>query len=116
MNIPTNTDDIIDSRDVIESLDEDNEWALMGGEKMLLQAFHQEGESATDDWEHGACCIRDSYFSEYAQQLAEELGATHPMNGTVNWPLYCIDWEWAARELQMDYTPIEFAGVTYWVR
>lgn len=27
-----------------------------------------------------------------------------------------VDWERAARELQMDYTPVEFDGVTYWVR
>jgi hypothetical protein len=28
----------------------------------------------------------------------------------------CIDWNEAASELQMDYTAVEFDGVTYWVR
>ena len=32
------------------------------------------------------------------------------------WPLYCIDWEYAARELKHDYTSVDFDGVTYWVR
>lgn len=37
---------------------------------------------------------------EFAQELAEELGAV-PEHA--NWPNDCIDWERAARELMMDY-------------
>ncbi|KVE35712.1 hypothetical protein [Burkholderia sp. BDU5] len=32
------------------------------------------------------------------------------------WPNNCIDWERAARELQVDYSSVEFDGVTYWYR
>lgn len=32
--------------------------------------------------------------------MAEQLGDVPKDN---HWPLYCIDWEWAARELMMDY-------------
>ena len=28
----------------------------------------------------------------------------------------CIDWAQAARELRMDYTSVDFDGVTYWIR
>ena len=37
---------------------------------------------------------------EFAQQLAEDLGS---IDKNVSWPYTCIDWEWASRELMMDY-------------
>jgi hypothetical protein len=57
--------------------------------------------------------IRDSYFKEYAQEFAEDIGA---INKNASWPNTCIDWDQAARELQMDYTSVNFDGVTYWIR
>jgi hypothetical protein len=57
--------------------------------------------------------VRDSYFTEYAQELAEEIGA---ISSDGAWPYSYIDWESAARELQMDYTSVEYDGVTYWYR
>lgn len=65
------------------------------------------------DWHYGETLIRDSYFQDYAQELAEDVGA---IDAAATWPNTCIDWEWAARELQMDYTAVEFDGVTYWTR
>ena len=38
---------------------------------------------------------------EFAQEMAEELGEIPKDN---RWPHYCIDWEWAGRELMMDYS------------
>ena len=64
------------------------------------------------DW-YPVTLIRDSYFKEYAQELAEDIGALPKDAG---WPAHCIDWDQAARELQTDYTSIDFGGVTYWVR
>ena len=57
--------------------------------------------------------IRDSYFKDYAQELADDIGA---INSGASWPNNCIDWDRAARELQMDYSSVEFEGVTYWTR
>ena len=57
--------------------------------------------------------IRDSYFEEYAQELAEDCGM---VNKDQSWPNNCIDWGRAARELLVDYTSIEFDGVTYHTR
>jgi antirestriction protein len=61
--------------------------------------------------------IRESDFVEYAQELAEELGAM-PLSsgGRPEWPLYCIDWEYAAKELAYDYTTVTFDGVDYKIR
>lgn len=47
----------------------------------------------------------DAYIGEYdndedfAQEYAESTGA---INQNKNWPHYCIDWKWAARELMYD--------------
>jgi antirestriction protein len=37
---------------------------------------------------------------EFAQELAEEIGA---VNHSASWPNNCIDWERAARDLMYDY-------------
>ena len=36
----------------------------------------------------------------FAQQTAEDLGL---IERDVKWPASCIDWEWAAKEVMMDY-------------
>lgn len=71
------------------------------------------GIDYAEDWLYGAQLIRDSYFTEYAQELADDIGA---INSDAGWPNSCIDWDQAARELKQDYTSIAFDGVTYWVR
>ena len=115
----SNFDDIIDSRDVLErinelveqlpELDEDGR-----NELAALDALRKQGEDYAAGWDHGETLIRDSYFKEYAQELAEETGAIK--NSDISWPYTCIDWDMAARDLQGDYSAIEFSGVTYWVR
>ena len=115
MTRPSNTDDIIDSRDVIEAIDElrgaceDAEEAIEYKALLDLQA---EAEGSPD-WPHGECLIRRSYFVEYAQQLAEDCGMLKDSN---DWPNRCIDWDQAARELEMDYFEVEFDGVEYLIR
>jgi hypothetical protein len=32
------------------------------------------------------------------------------------WPTDCIDWERAARDLQMDYMSVYFDDELYWIR
>ena len=144
MDTPENTDDIIDSRDVIariEELTEARDEALgcahcgvvagshaaegcegeyePGGpgldeeeaaELATLEVLAEEGESLSD-WKYGETLIRDSYFETYAQELAEDCGM---LENATSWPGRCIDWEQAARELQQDYTALDFDGVTYW--
>lgn len=81
-------------------------------EYRALKALADEAKDSPD-WQYGGTLIRDSYFEEYAQELATDIGA---ISGKENWPLTCIDWERAARELQQDYMSVNFDGVTYWIR
>jgi hypothetical protein len=109
MTIPNNNDDLIDSRDVIDAWDKDS----TDPEMLALGELIDECEDYVEDWKYGVTLIRDSYFKTYAMELAYEIGAV-PENYT--WPTSCIDWDQATRELQMDYTCVNFAGVEYWVR
>jgi|CXWL01.1.fsa_nt_gi hypothetical protein len=84
--------------------DEDEEAEL----KDLLDAREEISE-----WDSGETLIADSYFEEYAQDLAEDLGF---ISSNVQWPATCIDWKEAAEQLQQDYSSLEIEGVTYWYR
>ena len=124
---PDNGDDTIDSRDVIDriamieadladELDElDPEFVPdedLTEELRILKALADEGEAAYD-WPHGETLIRDSYFEDYARELAADIGAIKEGAG---WPNNCIDWEEAAYLLKEDYTTVSFGDVTYWIR
>lgn len=74
------------------------------------------GNGGDEQWEgdwYPLTLIRESHFEDYARELAEDCGSINP---NTTWPNNCIDWERAARELQMDYSATEFEGVTYWYR
>lgn len=77
-----------------------------------LLALASEASDYASDWEHGETLIRDTYFEEYAQELADDIGGAKPDV----WPYTHIDWEAAARDLQQDYTTVSFDGVDYWIR
>ena len=81
-------------------------------ELKLLRELAEEGEGLSD-WRHGETLIRESYFEEYARQLADDLGYLDSQKG---WPFTCIDWEQAAKELEQDYTSLSFGDVTYLAR
>lgn len=140
---PTNSDEIIDVRDIISrietleplvssliGIDPDEEPAKFAeavatgseaeqaNELQDLYAFMAGicGQGGDEQWRgdwYPVTLVRDSHFKDYAQELAEDIGA---INSDATWPNNCIDWERAARELQYDYTSVEFDGVTYWVR
>lgn len=88
---------------------------LMYDEATEYKALKDLAEQAEgySDWKYGAQLIRETYFKDYAQQLAEDIGA---VNADATWPNNCIDWEQAARELEDDYTQVDFDGVAYFVR
>jgi len=97
-----------DAESALKGWDEGDE----GQELKALEALQDEAEGYSD-WKYGAALIRDDHFEDYARQYAEEIGA---VDSNASWPNDCIDWKRAASELQMDYTSVDFDGVTYWIR
>ena len=125
------TDDFIDTRDITERikelendlsstpsdlapriiLGEPNEAYLLKEELESLKAFADEiGEEIFSNQE---TLINDNYFEDYTRDFASDIGA---IDKDTSWPCNCIDWDQAVRELQMDYTCVEWESVTFWVR
>lgn len=134
---------VIDSRDVIERLEQLEEWRASAiesatdedaetwtsedgtvygecadwdeetaSEWIELRAFADDAESVADWW-HGEAFIRDDYFVEYAEELANDLGLTMKSN---EWPYCHIDWEEAAEALKQDYSLFTLGSYEYWAR
>jgi len=136
----SNTDDIIDSRDVIariaeletelESLKENCETAdspeALAAANLAAELWEEEeahelknllklaveGEEYAPDWHHGETLIRESYFAEYIQELCDDCG--YMTKDLPTWIV--IDWEATSNNLRHDYTEVEFDGVTYLIR
>jgi hypothetical protein len=114
----SNTDDVIDSRDIIARIEELE--SLMGPETTedeiaeleALKALAAEAEPYAPDWIYGAALIRDSYFEQYAEELVKDCG--YIPQGIPSW--IEIDWEATAENIKVDYTSVEFDDVTYWIR
>ena len=118
----TNMSDVIDVRDIISRVEElresRDELREESEELETLENLLEElkGRGGDEQWEgdwYPITLVRDSYFEDYVQELAEECGL---VNDDARWPNNCIDWEKAARELQWDYSLVEFDGVDYWYR
>lgn len=118
--------DIIDVRDIIARFEELED--LEEGKHLTrpeLEELDQlrailadiEGLGGDEQWRgdwYPVTLIRDSHFRDYAEELAYDIGAVPQV--ALQWPMNCIDWEQAARELRYDYTGVDIDGVTYWTR
>lgn len=138
----SNTDDIIDVRDVIERYEELA--GLLGEEGALSDLDEQTVTSAdgetdlTDEAEefkrleglldnlrgnggdhqwkgawYPAALIHESYFEDYARQYAEDVGAIEREDA---WPCNHIDWGAASADLRQDYSDVDFDGEEYLYR
>jgi hypothetical protein len=120
----SNSDDIIDSRDVIarieelesiegieekiDNLEDDDD----AKELVALRELAGEAEGYAPDWTYGATLIRESYWTEYVQELLEDCGELpRDLPGYI-----VIDWDATTRNIKVDYTEVDFDGVTYLVR
>lgn len=117
MRDTSNSSDTIDSRDVddrIEELGDLPEESLDDDDKAELAALNKLKEDVdSSEWKYGLQLIRDSYFETHARDLADDIGA---IDAKAGWPCNCIDWAQAAKELQYDYSTVEYDGITYWFR
>lgn len=136
----TNSDDLIDVRDTIARVEElreeskfwnarsDADDTVQSGvtgddvtaeadELAALEALLSDlaGNGGDEQWEgdwYPVSLIRDSYFVEAMRELVSDIGDLPR-----DIPTYLeIDWEKTAANLRMDYSSVEFGGVTYWYR
>lgn len=132
----TNDDNYIDVRDIIarveqlEALrtpgsvdlgsdedhhaDQDSLFAELAMFESLLSELA--GNGGDEDWRgswYPISLIRESHWVEYAQELAEDIGAIKKDSA---WPNNHIDGDAAADALLVDYSSVEFDGVTYYYR
>lgn len=116
-------EDYLDSQNIQErideledkpELDEEEETGLdkdVREELAMWKALKEETENC--GWEYGIQFIREDKFEDYAQELAEDIGAV-PREYT--WPTSCIDWEQATKELSWDYTLTTIGDDDYYYR
>lgn len=126
-----NSENIIDSRDIIARIEEletclqDHAEDPSGGhwsdedaaELAALQALAKDAEHAPD-WSYGETLIRRSYFVDYTAQLIDDCYEMPKEMNSGQWPYrhMSIDYEAAARELEQDYTSVDFDGIEYLIR
>lgn len=127
----TNSDDVIDVRDVIARFEElenelpedaetneDEEVRNQYEDLAVLRTLLEDlaGNGGDEEWRgawYPVSLIRESHFRTYAEELAEDIGA---INKDAGWPNMHIDWDAAADALLIDYSEVEFDGVTYYFR
>lgn len=138
-NTISNMDDTIDSRDVIERIEElqteleeyhdeqattlSFEYALQDAanfpehaeeyaELTALLALQEEAEGYCPDWTYGAQLIRDSYFEQAMDEMIEDCYGEQYSKDLPSFMTITLDYA----ALQSDYTSVDFDGITYWVR
>ncbi len=122
-------DDIITEEEeaLLEAQEEDPEGGHQEEEEALLAATDEragwldENQEELDElnrlaqevgeWADGNALIEEGDFTEYAQELAEDIGAVGDNSGWIT-----IDWEDTADNLKADYSEIEYQGTTYLYR
>lgn len=125
-----NTQDLLDSRDIIEKLSvliselsdldskildeaswipQEEYFLKLQEEYLTLLAFASECEIYAGDWIHGVTLIHEDYFEKYQDDLIADCYELH----TRNLPRFIkitLDYDM----LKQDYTSIDFDGVTYY--
>ena len=84
-----------------------------GDELKALTELADDASGYSSDWQDGETLVNESYWLEYVEQLAEDIGA---IDRNAAWPLNHIDWEAAADELMQDFTEVSFNGTAYYMR
>lgn len=90
-------------------------WAVVNpedaAELATLSKLAEDAEGAAD-WTYGETLIRDDYFTKYVREMLEDCGEIPR-----DLPHYiAIDWHKTADNVRCDYFPVDFDGVTYWIR
>ena len=102
-------DDISDLIDYLTSLSTDEENYEETERDEFLQQLYALDELKNSGVEE---YIKDSYFKEYAMELAEDVSNIK----FDQWPAAHIDWDEAIEALKMDYMEISVNGKEFWAR
>jgi hypothetical protein len=115
--------DILDLRDVLTNrrlllkgnLDDVEFWDEEDQEylAMVSELEDQLWTSLTAYIDHESTLILDSYFEEYARQVASDI---HGIDEDMEWPFNRLDWAEAAEDLKQDYTEFSIGPYTYYGR
>ena len=123
------TADVIDVRDIIarvEELETEREGldvtdpardADLAAEHSQLANILAElvGYGGDEQWRgdwYPVTLIQDKYFEDHVRELLDDCGLIPQ-----DLPHYiAIDWETTAQNVQVDYTPVEIDGLTFWYR
>jgi hypothetical protein len=127
------TADIIDTRDIIERIEELENLIENEGcedtcteyreELTLLSSLMEEmkGNGGDEQWRgdwYPITLIRETYFTDYIQELIHDCYEMPKEMHSGSWPYrhMSIDYEAAADEAKGDYCELEIDGVTYFYR
>ena len=114
--------DTISTADLIERIEEleamesadteqDDELANLLALMGELETCGGGDEKWRGDW-YPAVLIADHYFTDHAREMLYDCGTIPD-----DLPHFVeIDWDATARNVRMDYTPVEVDGRTYWTR
>jgi hypothetical protein len=104
--------------DILNDIDEQytvDEQADAQEELDEIENFESElGISLTIASQNGVTFIAEHDFTEYAEELASDIGAVGV--NSYEWPINHIDWDSAAEELKMDYSEVDWQGTAYLFR
>jgi len=133
-NVISNTDNTIDSRDIIarieeleaerQQVEEDPETEYIeacknvkdfdeseeGKELLALKALAEQGEDYAPDWKYGAQLMHEDYFEEAMDEMLEDCGDIP--RDLPSYLTIMVDYD----ALKQDYTELDFDGQTYYVR
>jgi len=125
--------DVIDSRDVIERIEElegmlpENVHEVLPGDMEELSAIQEELEAlksleaeaeCSPDWNYGETLILDTYFTEYIEELIDDCYEMPKEINSGQWPYrhMHINYDAAADDAMQDYMEVNFDGSTYYIR
>lgn len=140
-NAISNTDNTIDSRDVIARIEEleaerseieedpeteyieacknvkDFDESEEGQELTALKQLAEQAESSPD-WTYGEQLINEDYFTQYIEELISDCYELPKECNSGGWPWrhIIIDYEAAAEEAKQDYMEVDFNGTTFLIR
>lgn len=103
------------AHDVIPGTSDETEELQQECETLETLLFELRGNGGDEQWEgdwYPVTLIRDSYFEDAMDELLEDCGYITPYADRPSFIKISIDYD----ALQVDYTSVEFEGVTYWYR